>query len=1297
MEEILKEIDKLHLDYLSEEWIESIFASEFLEYAEMPNDYEVSIEYDDIKFIFLNIINAVQEWLNNNPENGEDKSWTQLSPQIKHQNLLALLGYFIDFGGKNILTREHRNNAILASRLYYKLLCIPGYKAYHIYHSQLFTQSLLCLNYPKAVCINENNYFNTKELTCEVNSLIKELGHFVYNLREIIPNLHLSPNDMNFEDIVSNLLDITGGAIVNKLHIDKVELANLSGTIYEMIDILICQTKDEPNSTAILLIFKCLLPKFIAASTDSRSANNVVRASYVTYSGILLSKYGKAALPGFNILLQHLCYTLDGLERAEVRFARVSLVVGLMSLLPHKSYRNFVNWLLKLSTTAKVSHRLIALEILAKLLNNDSDQFTNKETTLNESYNIGKKKLECEPTPEGENTAEPQARTSTDSVNTESESEDLPDNEETEDAIAGLLRQRAHTVAHGEVLRAVYERVHDASGSLRMRALALLADCLLSDHPPMKRAIEELNGAGSVSRLAAASARGVCDERAAVRKAAAVLLQRLAAAALRGGRAPRDSDYAMLVGLCRDASIVVRSAALSALGELVACAALSPIATTVPLLPPTESPATPSSPVTTTERLGTPTKCLTTPTNCPATPTNCPSTPTNCPATPTNCPATPTNCPSTPTNCPSTHARTSATSDEPHDAASDPPTVTRVALDAFLAGPMHRLSDPETKIQEQVVGFIKDLLIDPLRKYDPLVSEDTLPWEFLSGITRHNMKRHLQKACGLLVKSSNCINHRLVDILSTHLGTSSDERDLQCLVLLTSVARHVDYSDVGFLLDYYYHLTAKQERDARLLPLTLELLSVWSGAVAGAARDALRDHLVTRLAAAPDDESRPAVASLAAQLDPNNLHWATELMQISERRALASSDVREWLRAADVSLVAPTPPSPQLLRLFLTALAHPPPEWGPQQRGACSAGAGRLCVRSRAAAAALAPPLAAQLRDAAAPLCARLNALLALTDICTRYSCIVEPQLDAVCGSVARGAAPALRRAAARALTRLLLAGYLRLRTPLYYRYCALLADDDHDVREPAEYYVSCCLTVDAIYHHFVDCVLHYNNEDTEPMSFDARQLIYDVMLQRLSLVQKLNVQCRLAREVLEHAASLCDEQDELPAALHAALLDTITLLCGPRMKLPKKPEKAGDADLDDLQERVTTNIVSHIFTEKEKKMKRTVAEVLVPAVLRLYAHMRPRGGQLAAYLVRIATDLLNDYRHEIEELIENDEELVERVRQFQETIGLEASFGNARNLVTASAPPEPDTPRARRRPAPRTPGLAPRKRALRV
>ncbi|KOB74655.1 Uncharacterized protein OBRU01_08760 [Operophtera brumata] len=88
-----------------------------------------------------------------------------------------------------------------------------------------------------------------------------------------------------------------------------------------------------------------------------------------------------------------------------------------------------------------------------------------------------------------------------------------------------------------------------------------------------------------------------------------------------------------------------------------------------------------------------------------------------------------------------------------------------------------------------------------------------------------------------------------------------------------------------------------------------------------------------------------------------------------------------------------------------------------------------------------------------------------------------------------------------------------------------------------------------------------------------------------------------------------------------AAMLDTIKLLIGPRMRLPRKPQQTGDvADIDDLQERVTTNLVSHI-----------------------------------------------------EELIENDEELVTRIAAFRENHAVESTTGNMRNLVTTSGPPEPE------------------------
>ncbi|XP_037302025.1 uncharacterized protein LOC119192308, partial [Manduca sexta] len=119
---------------------------------------------------------------------------------------------------------------------------------------------------------------------------------------------------------------------------------------------------------------------------------------------------------------------------------------------------------------------------------------------------------------------------------------------------------------------------------------------------------------------------------------------------------------------------------------------------------------------------------------------------------------------------------------------------------------MHQLSDPENKIQEQVVTLIHQLLFDRLQKFVAEDLGDPIPWMFLDGITRRNMRRHLQKACTLLVKNSGSMSHRIVDILSTYFGVVDDERDLQCLVLLTSLARHVDYSNIGFALDYYYKL-----------------------------------------------------------------------------------------------------------------------------------------------------------------------------------------------------------------------------------------------------------------------------------------------------------------------------------------------------------------------------------------------------------------------------------------------------------------------------------------------------------
>lgn len=219
MDEVLTDLKSLRLELLDEGWMQAAYYSEFLEFGELPTEYENSMETGDIRSIFKKLIKTFSKWLQ--ADNEDEKSWATLSSQVKHQNLLALLAYYIDFGGKNLHTKEYRNNALLASRVYYKLLLVPGYKAYNIYHSQLFAHSLTCLGFPKAMCDNEDNYYNTKELTREVNSVINELSYFVNELKSIVEQLQLNPSDMNFEDILSNLVDITGGAIVNKLNVGK--------------------------------------------------------------------------------------------------------------------------------------------------------------------------------------------------------------------------------------------------------------------------------------------------------------------------------------------------------------------------------------------------------------------------------------------------------------------------------------------------------------------------------------------------------------------------------------------------------------------------------------------------------------------------------------------------------------------------------------------------------------------------------------------------------------------------------------------------------------------------------------------------------------------------------------------------------------------------------------------------------------------------------------------------------------------------------------------------------------------
>lgn len=218
--DLLDQIKNLHLDYLDHGWVKTIYQSEFLDYCDLPAEYESAIESVDLSSTFENIVMSTDQWLNSEAIPSEQKSWASISKLMQKDKVLAIVGYYIHYGCNSVHIKEYRTNALLASRVYFKLLTIPGCKAYHIYHSQLFAQSLACLRFPIEMC-DEASSFNAKTLTKEVNIVLEQLSEFVKDLAVVVEHLHLNPFDLNFEEILSNLVDITEYAIVDKLQVGK--------------------------------------------------------------------------------------------------------------------------------------------------------------------------------------------------------------------------------------------------------------------------------------------------------------------------------------------------------------------------------------------------------------------------------------------------------------------------------------------------------------------------------------------------------------------------------------------------------------------------------------------------------------------------------------------------------------------------------------------------------------------------------------------------------------------------------------------------------------------------------------------------------------------------------------------------------------------------------------------------------------------------------------------------------------------------------------------------------------------
>lgn len=210
---ILSEISELSLELIPTDWVDSVFAKEFTDFEEIPSEYLESLESLDVRNVFESLLDCVDEVKNTN-----ETALASLSDVFSNRNLLALLCRFLRYGTDNVTIREHRVNALLAARLYFRFLMLNGAKAYSIYHSRLFAHSISCLGFPKLMCEKSDSYKTNNMLSNDINIVVRELSQYVDELKETVLLLQLTPVDMDFEIILSNLIDVSGSSITQMLH-----------------------------------------------------------------------------------------------------------------------------------------------------------------------------------------------------------------------------------------------------------------------------------------------------------------------------------------------------------------------------------------------------------------------------------------------------------------------------------------------------------------------------------------------------------------------------------------------------------------------------------------------------------------------------------------------------------------------------------------------------------------------------------------------------------------------------------------------------------------------------------------------------------------------------------------------------------------------------------------------------------------------------------------------------------------------------------------------------------------------
>lgn len=327
------------------------------------------------------------------------------------------------------------------------------------------------------------------------------------------------------------------------------------------------------------------------------------------------------------------------------------------------------------------------------------------------------------------------------------------------------------------------------------------------------------------------------------------------------------------------------------------------------------------------------------------------------------------------------------------------------------------------------------------------------------------------------------------------------------------------------------------------------------------------------------------------------------------------------------------------------------------------------------------------------------NVLLIMGDLCVKYTSLADRYLPVMAACLQSGTVDistslldtpgtngfeVVRKSAVILLSSLIMQDYIKWRGLLFHRFLVAVADENEEVSELAETSLSGPLLVKTpklFINHFVESFFVLNRCTAHPMyaaaattadggsgitvGFDGidltgevgrvrRMKMYEMMLSKMSDEEKIEVTAKMAKEIL--GSALIEGSDLYQACTkplnHGTTISTAFNVLSDAMTVFRSESirvgKSTTDDSDDIEDPDVDGTTKRIFKARSRMLsnisRQHLIEMVVPILCNLKALLHKSCSPLLKHVMAYMVDVYTAYKKEVQEVLLNDPTLLQEI-----------------------------------------------------